>query len=303
MALPGPGDRVAALQDPPLVADVLRFPSRFERFDVVPSTNDVVAGWLAAGAAEACVAVADAQTAGRGRQGRTWLAPAGAALLLSVGFRPTWLAPERTWRLVAIVALAMADAAEDVAGLAEGTIRLKWPNDLVVAFGSNDRPIGGAATLAAGRPVEVRKLAGLLGETIGLGGADARAVVGIGLNADWAREAFPLDLATGMTSLREASGGRSIDREVLLEGFLARLETRFAALRGGYFDVAGWVGRQLTSGRLVRLDRPDGSSEVVRAVGVDALTGALLVAGADAAERPVLAGEIRHLRLDDGAGV
>ena len=303
MALRGPGDRAAALQDPPQVADAPRFPSRLERFDVVASSNDVVASWLGDGIAESCVAVADAQTAGRGREGRTWLAPAGAALLLSVGFRPTWLAPERTWRLAAIVALAMADAAEDVAGLAEGTIRLKWPNDLVIAFGSNGRPIGGAATIARDRPVEVRKLAGLLGETIGLGGPDPRAVVGIGLNADWAREAFPPDLAPEMTSLREASGGRPIDREVLLDGFLARLETRLAALRGGYFDVAGWVGRQLTSGRLVRLGRPDGSSEVVRAVGVDALTGALLVAGADGAEHAVLAGEIHHLRLDDRAGV
>ena len=62
----------------------------------------------------------------------------------------------------------MADAAEEVAGLAPGTIRLKWPNDLVV---EGD---GG-----------VRKLAGVLGETDGLGTDDPRAVVGIGINADW----------------------------------------------------------------------------------------------------------------------
>src|SRR5438093_7602249 len=107
------------------------FPSRLEWFDRVGSTNDVVAGWLRDGVPEGCVAAADEQTAGRGRNGRSWTAPAGAALLCSVGFRPTWLEPDRAWRLAAIVSLAMADAAEAEAHLEAGTIRLKWPNDLV----------------------------------------------------------------------------------------------------------------------------------------------------------------------------
>ncbi|HJW21131.1 MAG TPA: biotin--[acetyl-CoA-carboxylase] ligase [Candidatus Limnocylindrales bacterium] len=281
----------------------MAFPSRIERFEIVGSTNDVVAAWLREGTPEVCVAVADAQRAGRGRHGRSWVAPAGAALLLSVGFRPTWLAPDRTWRLAAVVALAMADAAEDLAGLADGTIRLKWPNDLAVAFSATGRPVGAAAVLDPDRPIDIRKLAGLLGETDGLGTSTVRAVVGIGLNADWPRDAFPPDLAAGMTSLREASGGRPIDRAALLDGFLARLETRVEALRGGYFDVAGWRSRQLTDGRLVRLERPDGAVETLRALGVDATTGALIVAGARPGdpERAVLVGEIRHLRLGGSA--
>ena len=76
--------------------------------------------------------MADEQTAGRGRAGRRWVAPAGGALLLSVGFRPTWLEPERAWRLAAVVSLAMAEAAESIAGLPGGRVRLKWPNDLVI---------------------------------------------------------------------------------------------------------------------------------------------------------------------------
>ena len=135
------------------------FLSRQERFDVVGSTNDVVRGWLAEGTPEVCVAVADRQTAGRGRNGRPWLAPAGSALLVSLGFRPGWLRPERVWRLAATVSLAMADAAEEVAGLPDGAIALKWPNDLY----TKDQP---------------RKLAGVLGETDGLGGPDPRAVIG-----------------------------------------------------------------------------------------------------------------------------
>ena len=64
------------------------FLARRERFARVGSTNDVVRDWLAAGTPEVCLAVADEQTAGRGREGRTWVAPPGAALLLSLGFRP-----------------------------------------------------------------------------------------------------------------------------------------------------------------------------------------------------------------------
>ena len=90
----------------------MTFLARREHFDLVGSTNDVVRGWLADGTPEVCLAVAGEQTAGRGRDGRTWVAPGGAALLLSLGFRPTWLDPDSAWRLAAIASLAMADAAE-----------------------------------------------------------------------------------------------------------------------------------------------------------------------------------------------
>ncbi|HEX8940813.1 MAG TPA: biotin--[acetyl-CoA-carboxylase] ligase [Candidatus Limnocylindrales bacterium] len=276
------------------------FFTRSERFAVVGSTNDVVRDWLAAGTAEVCLAVADEQSAGRGREARRWVAPPGAGLLLSLGFRPTWLAPDRAWRLAAAVALAIADAAEEVAGLRDGSVRLKWPNDLVleerVGPGSLAATRGG--TDAPGGRV-VRKLGGVLGESDGLGGPDPRVVVGLGLNADWARVDFPAELAGSMTSLREASGGRPIDRDALLEAFLGRLEARVLALRGGAFDVAGWHARQLTTGRTVRLEVAGEAVEAL-AVGVDGTSGALLVRDpATGGERAVLAGEVTHVRLAD----
>ena len=266
------------------------FLARQQRFDAVGSTNDVVRDWLADGTPEVCLAVADEQTAGRGRAGRTWVAPRGAALLLSLGFRPAWLEPQRAWRLAAISALAMADAAEEVAGLPDGAIRLKWPNDLVVEEGPD--PVGG-----------VRKLAGLLGETEGLGTHDPRVVVGLGINADWPAADFPVEIARSMTSLREASHGRPIDLALLLDAFLGRIEARVEALRGGRFDVADWQARQVTTGRIVRLERPDGG-ETVRALGVDVSTGALIVEdeAVSNGERPVLVGEISHVRLTAPAG-
>ncbi len=103
-----------------------------------------------------------------------------------------------------------------------------------------------------------------------------------------------------MTSLREAADGRSIDDAELLGSFIASLEARVDALRGGRFDAGGWVDRQVTTGRTVRIERPD-RTETVRATGVDPATGALLVAD-DAApngERQVLVGEITHVRLAD----
>jgi BirA family biotin operon repressor/biotin-[acetyl-CoA-carboxylase] ligase len=269
------------------------FLARQERFAVVGSTNDVVRDWLATGTPEVCLAIADEQRAGRGREGRSWVAPRGAALLLSLGFRPTWLEPDRVWRLAATVSLAMADAAEEAAGLPDGAIRLKWPNDLVV------ETAGLAVPVPPERPSEVRKLAGVLGETDGLGTDDPRAVIGIGVNTDWAAADFPPELASSMTSLREASHGRPIDQVALLDGFLGRLEVRIEALRGGRFDVGDWTARQLTSGRFVELAAPDGTATTVRALGVDIASGGLVVddPATPGGERTVVVGEIRHVRL------
>jgi BirA family biotin operon repressor/biotin-[acetyl-CoA-carboxylase] ligase len=261
--------------------------ARQERFATVGSTNDIVRAWLDEGTPELCLAVADEQTAGRGRDGRTWTAPPGAGLLCSIGFRPTWLAPDAAWRLAAIVALAMADAAEEVAGLADRAIRLKWPNDLVL------EPMPGT----------IHKLAGVLGETTGLGTPDPRAVVGVGVNGDWPAADFPPELAGSMTSLREASGGRPIRHDDLLDAFVTRLEARTVGLRGGRFDVADWTARQLTTGRTVRLALPGGAAATFRAIGVDTTGGGLVVADPDApgGERTILSAEVIHLRLADPA--
>ena len=272
------------------------FLARQERFERLGSTNDAVRSWLDAGTPEVCLAVADEQTAGRGRAGRTWTAQPGAALLLSLGFRPAWLAPGHAWRLAAVVSLAMADTAEDVAGLRTGAVRLKWPNDLVIE---------GAATAGDDDDdAPIRKLGGVLGEADGLGTDDPRVVVGIGLNAGWARADFPAEIAPAMTSLAEASGGRPIERALLLDGFLSRLEARVEALRAGRFPMDDWTRRQITTGRIVRLEGHGSEPEEVRALGLDPATGALLVADptAPGGERAVHAGDVVHARLPGATG-
>jgi BirA family biotin operon repressor/biotin-[acetyl-CoA-carboxylase] ligase len=246
-----------------------------------------VAGWLAAGQPEVAVAVADVQTAGRGRSGRSWVAPTGAALLLSCGFRPTWLAPRHAWRLGAIVALAMLDAAEEVGGLREGTLGLKWPNDLVAEQvtprGEGGDLDGGGAAPSAGRaaahrePATLLKLAGVLGETAGSAGRIETAIVGIGVNVEWPAAAFPSQLAGSMTSLSEVGHGRPVDGDALLDAFLARLEVRHEALRDGRFDAAAWSARQRTTGRSLEVEVGDQRLAGI-GEGVDPETGALLLA-------------------------
>ncbi len=257
------------------------FPHRLERFRAVDSTQRVVREWLESGEPEVCVAVAEYQTAGRGRHGRDWVAPPTGALLLSAGFRPDRLAAEHAWRLPAIVALAMRDAAEETAGLSDGTLWLKWPNDIVA-----DAPDG-----------TLRKVAGILGETVAAADRVESAVVGIGINSDWKMVDFPWAIAPTMTSLRELAGKRPIDNEQLLDAFLARLEPRYEALRSSQFDAGGWSAAQRTTGRTVVVDLGGGENVTGVGAGVHPDTGALLVRADDGRNVAVDSGEVIRCRV------
>ena len=259
----------------------MAFPSRIEHFNAVDSTQRVVREWLDSGTDEVAVAVADYQTAGRGRQGREWMTPPKKGLLLSVGFKPSgFLVPKHGWRLPAIVALAMRDASEEVAGLKDGTVLLKWPNDLV-------------AEAADG---SLRKVAGVLGESVVSGRRVKSAVVGIGINTDWKAADFPWALSPAMTSLRELAGRRPIDNQQLLDAFLARLEPRYEALLGGTFDAGGWSVAQRTTGRHVVVELGD-KTVSGKATGVDPETGALLIEDEVAGAMALDSGEVIRCRV------
>ncbi|MBA3308317.1 MAG: hypothetical protein H0T04_06485, partial [Chloroflexi bacterium] len=161
-------------------------------------------------------------------------------------------------------------------------IWIKWPNDLVA-----DGPDG-----------RLLKLAGVLGESRSEGYRVSSAVVGIGVNVDWPAAAFPPDMAPFMTSLREVSAGRPVDRDALLDGWLARLEPRLEALASGAFDAGGWSGRQRTTGRRVEVDL-GGRMVSGLAVGVDPESGALLIESSDgsAGSLAVESGEVVRCRI------
>jgi BirA family biotin operon repressor/biotin-[acetyl-CoA-carboxylase] ligase len=231
----------------------------------VGSTNDELKRLAEAGAPEGTLALADEQTAGRGRlRGRTWVAPARSSLLMSLLFRPAWLAPTQTGQLTMLCALAAADAVAEVAGLQPG---LKWPNDLLL---------------------DGKKLAGVLTELSFAGDKLAWAVVGVGLNvnADFAGQA---DLAATATSLSMAVG-RPVSRLRLLHAYLAGVEARYEALRTGRSPHREWAARLATLGQAVAVHAPDGVYQGI-AEGVDE-AGALLLRQSSGEVVRILAGDV-----------
>ena len=226
----------------------------------IDSTNRYLIDEARAGAPAGLVVVAEHQTAGRGRLGRTWLAPPGASLLMSVLLRPT-IAVERRHVLVMAAGLAMAEAVEAETGVAAG---LKWPNDLLVGN---------------------RKLAGILAEATG----DA-LVIGIGVNIDW--HEVPDELAAIATACN-LEGGRPTSREAIVRTFLDGYGARLSDLDGAR---RGYEARLLTVGRRVRVEQADGVLAGV-ARGVDA-AGHLLVELDDRSLATITVGDVVHVRAE-----
>jgi BirA family biotin operon repressor/biotin-[acetyl-CoA-carboxylase] ligase len=237
-------------------------------YDELPSTNLEAMKEAGSGAPEGLVVVADHQSAGRGRRGRTWAAERERALLVSVLLRPR-LPVERLQLATMAAGLAAADGVQEAAGFRPG---LKWPNDLVVGD---------------------RKLAGMLVETA-ISGGDRALVVGVGFNV--AAGAYPAELAGAATSCEEEAG-HPVDREDLLVAFLVALDRRCAGLAGpGGWDatLAGWRRECITIGRRVRVDLPNGEL-VGTATGV-AWNGHLIVVDDGDGRHAVGAGDVVHLR-------
>lgn len=173
---------------------------------------------------EGALVVADHQSAGRGRLGNSWVAPAGTALLFSLLLKPP---PERRVPELSLVAgIAVADALERALDL---SVQLKWPNDVMLRR---------------------RKIAGCLAEA-----RDDAVVLGIGVNVNQTREQLP----TGAGSVRTLTG-RGWDREELLTMLLEDLAGRYADwLAGGLDAVYDGLGpRDFLRGRQVSVNGTSG---------------------------------------------
>ena len=228
------------------------------------STQRVARELARDGAAEGTTVIAEAQTAGRGRLGRTWHSPPGTNLYASVVLRPP-LPPTGVAPVALVTGLAVAEAVERTTGLAP---RLKWPNDVVL----NDR-----------------KLAGILTEMEAEVERVHHVVVGIGVNLNV--DAFPPDLADKATSLRLATGA-PVARAPIVAALLAALEARYERfVEGGFAPLRdAWTARSWLDGKEVRVAGPDGEiAGRVLGVGDD---GALCLAAADGGVCRVVAGEV-----------
>lgn len=265
-------DPRAAL-DPAALADVAGPGGPWRRIEVVAETGstnaDLTARTDAGEDVDGTVLVADHQTAGRGRNGRTWTAVPGAQVSMSVAVATAGL-PPAAWGWVPLVTgLAVLDAVAETTGVRAG---LKWPNDVLAG-------------------PDARKLAGILAEVAGGGSV---IVVGVGLNVSHDVDELPDPAAVSLRLL----GAPEADRRELVAALLRQLARRIDDLRrhGGANAalVEEYVGRSLTVGARVRAVLP-GDREVVGTARAIDDQGRLPI-DTDAGTVVVSAGDIVHLR-------
>ena len=228
---------------------------------VLDSTMDEARRLAEADEPEGTVVVAEEQTAGRGRFGRSWVSPPGQDLLFSVVLRPT--SAQMPYVNMAAT-LAVSGAVGDLTGLRPA---IKWPNDV---------------------RVNGRKLSGILVETSVEAGEPKYAVVGIGLDVNLDVSDFP-EIAAIATSMYMETG-RRLDRTRVLLAVLERLDDLYVAVRQGRSLTDRWAAEMETLGRTVRVQWGDRVLEG-RASGVDE-RGSLLLTRPDGDTVAVVAGEV-----------
>ncbi len=256
------------------------------------STHDDLVELARAGESEGLVLLAEYQTAGRGRLGRSWTAPARSGLSFSLILRPTEIPTTRWSLLPLLIGVATATATASVADI---DIGLKWPNDLMVGE---------------------RKLGGVLAERVDSPIGPA-VVIGVGLNVSLKADELPVDLAISLALVEAAS----TDRDIIARAVLRAIESQYTSWRLDGLDSAGagldgGAGRGhdsvglsgagestllpryrelcVTLGRVVRAEMPGGTTIEGAAVDIDA-NGALVIATSNG-RREVSAGEVVHLR-------
>lgn len=231
------------------------------------STNDEVARLARTGAPEGTLVVADTQTGGRGRLGRSWVSPPRENLYFSFLLRPAWQASDLP-PLSLVVAVGLARGLEPFVGTLP---RLKWPNDV----------------LCAGR-----KLSGILVEMATEEARVAHVVVGIGLNVN--QQSFPGELSGIATSLR-AAAAREFPRAEVLATVLLALERSIERIYQGDRAalLAEWEERACHLGREIEVRGRDGSVRGV-ALGISP-SGALIVRDAAGRRQEVLAGDVQPI--------
>jgi BirA family transcriptional regulator, biotin operon repressor / biotin---[acetyl-CoA-carboxylase] ligase len=202
---------------------------RIHYFDEVSSTQLVAAELADEGAAQGTVVIAERQTAGRGRLGRSWHSPAGVNLYMTIILRPT-MPLGQVARLSLVAGVAAAEALETVA---PGFVALKWPNDVWLRG---------------------RKTCGIIAEAVTDPSRGLTCVLlGIGINVNLAPKDLPPDLRDKATSICIATG-RACDRIELASTLFNRLhsrymeieETGFAAVRPAWERYSALTGRRVT---------------------------------------------------------
>src|ERR1700740_545131 len=259
-----------------LTPDLLRkrlkgnlFGKRVLHFFQTDSTNRVAMELGYAGEPEGTVVMAEAQTAGRGRSGRTWHSERGTGLYFTVLLRPR-LSPAQAPLLTMLAGISAHAAVRAMTGLVP---ELKWPNDLLL----NGKKLGAILTEMHAEPTAVRFL-----------------IVGIGINVN--QEKFPAELSAIATSLRKESGKLTYRLE-LLARLLSQFETdynRFLREGPGFVVERFQTVSSFAEGRRVRVDT--GAESYAGTTAGLSREGLLLVAKDDGPLVTVIAGDVTELR-------
>jgi BirA family biotin operon repressor/biotin-[acetyl-CoA-carboxylase] ligase len=240
-----------------------------EAHELIGSTNDRARELLAEPGGDGAVVLAEEQSAGRGRRGRSWVSPPRRNLTLSVALRPR-IAAADGWQLGQAAGLAVAAACATVA-----PVGLKWPNDVESADG--------------------RKVAGLLVETLVEGDVLGGAIIGVGINANWRVAEMPPDIAGRATSLADLAG-TEVDRANVLAALLDALDREIGALEAGTSPLDRYRAACTTLGAFVTVATDDGPIHG-RATAIDA--GGGLVVEAEDGRHVIAAGEVVRVQARD----
>lgn len=256
----------------------------------IESTNTALLDRARKGASEGEVIIADLQTQGRGRRGRTWTAPPGTSLMMSILLRPPSgkLSPDNASLITSALAVAALSAVDE---LTKVKLEVKWPNDLVV-----DSP---NRVLDGGDP-GYRKVAGILTETLIQQNEIEALVVGIGMNTGWTH--VPPELELIATSL-DVLAGVTVSRSQLAHRILENFEIEYA-------DLLEPLGKESLLRRLRKHSATLGKRVLVhmnqkgatmslngQAIDIDE-AGRLLVEFETGDTQAVAVADVEHLRLD-----
>ena len=241
--------------------------------DETGSTNADLVAEAKGGAPSGTVLIANSQSAGRGRQGRTWSAPPGAGVAVSVLLHPVDLAPARWGWLPLLAGLSVAEALRQYPGL---PALLKWPNDVLIGEG---------------------KVAGILTERVESPRGPA-VVIGLGINVHLTEAQLPVPSATSLAlHAVESVVAGPLSRTEVVRSCLGTLGELYRGweTKTSDDDLAVWYRRRCaTMGRRVRVELVGGLAVEGTATDVDA--GGRLVVRTDGGTHVVGAGDVIHLR-------
>lgn len=249
-----------------------RLGKRIHYFAEIPSTNLHASRRAQEGAAEGEVFIAETQTHGRGRMGRSWISPPYANLYLSVILRPR-LRPDEAPQITLMAGVAAAEAVQSFLGLAP---EIKWPNDILV---------------------KGKKLGGILAESSSEPDRLLFVVLGIGVNLNYPREMMPEAIRESATSLMTLME-KPVDRCLFARRLIRDLDRCYGELESQGFAAIRqrWESFFKLKGKMAKVDMAGGEGEVVGKVrGID-VDGALILEDDTGELKKIVAGDVVPLQ-------